>query len=322
MAISTRPQAYSTPTQHHSRRPRTRAAVALVLAVLVLSVITFWAVLRPGHPGQAGVSSPIPVQLAGAWPAEGQAAIQVEGSAVQASPDERPAPIASVAKVMTAYLILKDVPLADDQDGPTLAVTSKDVADTSMRNKRGESIVAVRAGERLTERQALQALLLPSANNIAILLARWHSGSVDAFVTRMNTAAHHLGMKDTTYTDPSGFDPGTVSTAQDQVLLAQAAMKDDALASLVELDHAELPVAGTVRNTDTLLGKRGFVGVKTGSDDAAGGCFMFRTYRIVDGAIVAVTGVVLGQRGHDLIGAALGAAEALADQASAEVPRA
>jgi D-alanyl-D-alanine carboxypeptidase (penicillin-binding protein 5/6) len=75
-----------------------------------------------------------------------------------------------------------------------------------------------------------------------------------------------------------------------------------------------LPVAGIVRNTDTLLGYNGFVGVKTGSDDAAGGCFAFRAIRWIHGKRTTITGVVLGQPGRDQIAAGLAAAEAMVDR--------
>ena len=140
------------------------------------------------------------------------------------------------------------------------------------------------------------------------MLARASAGSQAAFVARMNDMARALGMRHTTYTDPSGFDDGTRSTADDQLILAQHAMQLPEFASLVALRSAELPVAGTVHNTDTLLGKDGFVGIKTGSDDAAGGCFMFRVQR--QGG--DLTGVVLGQPGHDLTAAGQNAARDLA----------
>ena len=128
----------------------------------------------------------------------------------------------------------------------------------------------------MTERQALQALLLPSANNIAAVLARWDAGSADRFVARMNATARSLGMTHTRYTDPSGYDDATVSTAADQVRIVDRAMRLPVFASIVATPSVTLPVAGTVHNTNTLLGQDGFVGVKTGSDDAAGGCFAFR----------------------------------------------
>jgi D-alanyl-D-alanine carboxypeptidase (penicillin-binding protein 5/6) len=215
---------------------------------------------------------------------------------------------------MTAYLVLQQMPLRDGEDGPDFTVSRSDVSDTAMRRSRDESTVEVRDGERLTERDALMAVLLPSANNVAVLLARSVSGSVDRFVTEMNRSARLFGMSHTTYTDPSGFDDGTVSTAVDQLLLAQVAAGEPTLADMMAERSYELPVAGTVHNTDSLLGRDGFVGMKTGSDDAAGGCFMFRSRRMVDGHAVDLIGVVLGQQGRRLVTAGLYSAKQLADR--------
>lgn len=245
------------------------------------------------------------------WPAAGQAAVQIGQTRLRSGPNQQPAPIASVAKVMTAYLVLRDHPLRGGAEGPTITLSAGDVADTDRRRGLRESVVPIVAGERLTERQALQALLLPSANNIAAVLARWDAGTTSRFLARMNAAARSLGMASTRYTDPSGFDDTTVSTAVDQLRIVERAMRLPAFASIVATPSATLPVAGVVHNTDTLLGQDGFVGVKTGSDDAAGGCFAFRAIRIVHGRRTAITGVVLGQPGADLIDAGLAAADAI-----------
>jgi serine-type D-Ala-D-Ala carboxypeptidase (penicillin-binding protein 5/6) len=248
------------------------------------------------------------------WPADGQAALQIGQSQIQAGPDQHAAAIASVAKVMTAYVVLRDHPLQVGQEGPAITLTDADVADTDRRADKDESIVPIAAGEELTERQALQALLLPSANNIAAVLAQWDAGSVGWFVARMNAAARSLGMTHTHYTDPSGYDDATVSTAADQVRIVDRAMRLPVFVSIVATLGVTLPVAGTVHNTDTLLGYDGFVGVKTGSDEAAGGCFAFRAIRWIDGKQTTITGVVLGQPGHDQIGAGLGAADAMVNR--------
>src|SRR5262249_59754011 len=113
---------------------------------------------------------------------------------------------ASVARVMAASLAPRAPPLRLGQDGPTITLTDADVADTDRRREQDESVVSIAAGEQLTELQALQALLLPSANNIAAVLARWDAGSTDRFVTRMNVTARSLDMTHTRYTDPSGYD--------------------------------------------------------------------------------------------------------------------
>ncbi|HEY6747279.1 MAG TPA: serine hydrolase [Mycobacteriales bacterium] len=248
------------------------------------------------------------------WPEQGQGAYQLGGGRPAASPGQQPMPIASLAKVMTAVVVLRHLPLDGTAGGPVLVVRPEDVADTARRAGRDESVVVVRAGERLTERQALMALLLPSANNVAMMLARYVSGSPGAFVDEMNAAAASLGMTGTTYTDPSGFDPATVSTAVDQLRLARHVAADDTLTAMMSTPSYRLPVAGTVHNTNRLLGQDGFVGMKTGSHDAAGGCFMFRSYRFVAGRSVELIGVVLGQRGDDLLDAGLYAARQLADR--------
>jgi D-alanyl-D-alanine carboxypeptidase (penicillin-binding protein 5/6) len=248
------------------------------------------------------------------WPAYGQAAVQIGQSEVHAGPNQHAAAIASVAKVMTAYLVLRDHPLRLGQDGPTITLTEADVSDTERRRGQRESVVPVAAGELLTERQALQALLLPSANNIAAVLARWDTGSADQFVARMNATARSLGMIHTRYTDPSGYEDATVSTAADQVRIVVRAMRLPVFASIVASPSATLPVAGTVDNTNTLLGRDGFVGVKTGSDDAAGGCFAFRAIRWIDGKRTTITGVVLGQPGDNQVAAGLATADAMVDR--------
>jgi D-alanyl-D-alanine carboxypeptidase (penicillin-binding protein 5/6) len=249
------------------------------------------------------------------WPTDGQAAFVEEGqSQIHAGPNQHEAAIASIAKVMTAYLVLGDHPLQLGEDGPTITLTDADVADTDQRRHRGESVVSVAAGEQLTERQALEALLLPSANNIAVVLARWDAGSVERFVGRMNATARSLGMTHTRYTDPSGYDDATVSTAVDQVRVVEQAMRLPVFAHIVATPSAVLPVVGVAHNTDTLLGYAGFVGVKTGSDHAAGGCFAFRVIRLIKGKRTTITGVVLGQPGHDQIDAGLGAAAAMVDR--------
>jgi serine-type D-Ala-D-Ala carboxypeptidase (penicillin-binding protein 5/6) len=248
------------------------------------------------------------------WPGRGQGAYVLGNGRPAVSPHQRPVPIASVAKVMTAYLVLQHHPLRAGDSGRRFVVGQRDVVDTETRRRGGQSIVAVRAGEQLTERQALMAILLPSANNIAVLVARQVSGSVASFVAEMNRTARALGMSRTTYTDPSGYDDGTVSTALDQLRLARVVAKDRTLAAMMATRTYWLPVAGEVTNTNALLGHDGFVGMKTGSDEAAGGCLMFRAVWPTDSGNRSVIGVVLGQRGGNLITAGLYAAKQLVDR--------
>ncbi len=185
-----------------------------------------------------------------AWPREGEAAVEIEGvGSFGASGANEPVPIASVAKLMTAYLTLRAHPLSPGQDGFTITVTPGQAAEEQRRAAEGQSVVPVKAGERLSERKALQALMLPSANNVAAILAAYDAGSIGAFVAKMNAQARALGMRSTTYTDPSGFMDTTVSTAADQLELAQAAMRVPTLAAIVDMPAARLPLAESLRTT-------------------------------------------------------------------------
>jgi serine-type D-Ala-D-Ala carboxypeptidase (penicillin-binding protein 5/6) len=315
---------YREPARTTTRRIRIRwvRATGLLVVIAVIAALGHQLLASSSSTAESPVDVPRSEQRGAlgealpstVWPADGQAAVRIGQSQVHAGPNQHAAAIASLAKVMTAYLVLRDHPPRPGEDGPTITLTEADVADTDRRRRQQESVVPIAAGEQLTELQALQALLLPSANNIAAVLARWDAGSAETFVARMNAAARSLGMTHTRYTDPSGYDDATVSTAADQVRIVHRAMRLPVFASIVATPSATLPVAGTVHNTNTLLGHDGFVGVKTGSDDAAGGSFAFRAIRWIDGKRMTITGVVLGQPGHDQIAAGLAAADAMVDR--------
>jgi serine-type D-Ala-D-Ala carboxypeptidase (penicillin-binding protein 5/6) len=134
----------------------------------------------------------------------------------------------------------------------------------------------------------------------------------------MNAEAQALGMDHTIYTDPSGFDPGTVSTAADQLRIFRRAMHFAAFRQIVSMASVTLPVAGTLTNYNPLIGE-GYAG-KTGSDSAAGGCLAFFTQVTVGGRRLTAAGVVLGQgQGSDtsvIVGAAGEAAKRLVESIS------
>jgi D-alanyl-D-alanine carboxypeptidase (penicillin-binding protein 5/6) len=201
-------------------------------------------------------------------------------------------------------------PLSGAQNGFTITITAAQAQAGAQNADQDQSEVAVSAGEQLTERQLLEALLIPSGNNVARILAPKVAGSATSFVDEMNDEAGALGMDHTTYTDPSGFDPGTVSTAADQLRVFEQAMRFPVFRQIVSMPRVTLPVGGTLDNFNPLIAD-GFAG-KTGSDSAAGGCLAFFTVVTIDGGLRAAMGVVMGQgQGSDtsaLLAAAGGAA--------------
>jgi D-alanyl-D-alanine carboxypeptidase (penicillin-binding protein 5/6) len=260
----------------------------------------------PVQPNAVTVSLPTTLAAPGKaphlpWPSRGQASIGLAGiGTFGASGGDTPVPIASVAKSMTAYQILKDHPLKANEQGPVIHVLPAEAAAYPHEVALNQSLVPVRSGEALTERQALNALMLASADNVAKILGRWDAGSVEKFLVKMNHTAAALGMKDTHYTDPSGYDAGTVSTVADQIRLADIAMKRADFAKVVSTRTAVIPVAGHIHNYNALLGEQGVVGIKTGSMSAAGGCLLFAAKTEVGGKPVTILGTVLGQRGPNM----------------------
>ncbi|HEX2314266.1 MAG TPA: D-alanyl-D-alanine carboxypeptidase [Thermomonospora sp.] len=291
------------------RRRRWPLAVVLTVVVLLVAAVAVQLV-RPLPEPTLHSALPASYTFEGARPAlplpqRGQAVIGVEGVGTMGTAGaETPIPTASVAKVMTAYVFLKNHPLRSGEDGPTFTISAQEAARLRFRKQRGESHVDVRAGQRFTERKALEALMVVSANNIAHELARWDAGSIPAYVAKMNAAARELGMTNTRYTDPSGYDSGTVSTAADQVKLLRAAMAMPAFAEVVAQRTYVPNDGGPVRPAgNILLGQYGIVGGKTGYTDAAGGNFVFAARRKVAGVDTLMIGAVMGQQGTSAVAA-------------------
>ena len=277
--------------------------------------------LRPG-PSMALTASATTVRvLPGVaprpdWPGQAEAAVGLPGIGLLGTHGgSAPVPIASLAKIMTAYVVLRDHPLPAAGSGPAITVTAADVAAFASDERQGQSVVRVAAGEKLTERQALEAVLIPSGNNIASMLASWDAGPDGAFVAKMNARAGSLGLRGTRYADASGADPATVSTAGDQFRLTLRALQLPAFRQIVAMPQVTLPVAGVAYNVNSALGHDGIVGVKTGSGSPAGGCLAFAAIRTVTGSQVTIVGVVLGVRATSAqpgeLGGAISAAENL-----------
>lgn len=320
---------------HFAAKPTRRRWLRWLAAVVILVVLLGVAAVVKALVASAPALSlqrvvPARVTIPGsapkpAWPASGEAAVEVEGLASLGSSGPRtPVPIASLAKVMTAYVVLTDHPLASGQTGFAVTITSADVRDYQQREALSESVVPVAARESIDELQLLEGLLVASGNNFAVLLADHDAASEPAFVAKMQSTAQQLGMSHTTYTDPSGLQASTVSTASDQLILAAKAMADPVFAQIVAMTSANLPVAGTLPNFNKSVGSGGYVGVKTGSDSSAGGCLMFANRQSVGGPVFTILGVVLGQdRGAQstaaLLAAAVKAADALVHSVAAGV---
>ncbi|MFE2733571.1 D-alanyl-D-alanine carboxypeptidase [Streptomyces sp. NPDC059349] len=236
------------------------------------------------------------------WPAEGQGSMDVSGiGSMDRFGEQKPVPIGSVAKAMTAYVVLKDHPLQPGKDGPSIDVDAKAEKEGGYDSEGESTLNTVKEGDKLSQKDALSAIMIPSANNVARLLARWDAGSEEAFVKKMNATAKDLGMTGTTYTDPSGLKETTVSTAQDQVKLGNELVKIQALMDITKLPTWKDPSGKTWQNYNRLVPYNNAVGVKTGSTTKAGGNLLFAATKDAGGETVTVVGAILGQHRAPII---------------------
>ena len=275
--------------------------VAVALALAAGAAVVVVRINRPLASPSLVSALPASVTIPGIapalpWPVVGQGAVSVPalGYAHQSGP-ETPVPIASLTKMTTAVVILRDHPLAVGTSGPVITVTPADALQFDVDLDNDESNIPLQVGEKLTELQMLEALLNQSANDVAYSLAVWDAGSEAAFVVKMNALAASLGATHTHYVDASGFDPQSVSTAADCLRIAAAGMAIPAFAQVAGMPTVTLPMVGTVHNIVTEIGSDGVVGVKSGYTSQAGGCMVLAAYRIVGDRSVLVLASALGQ---------------------------
>lgn len=292
------------PTPLRTTVRRVRIWTPLVLLVLIVFAIV--QMVRPLPPPALTLSAAPTFTFGGGelklpWPTEGQGAVEVEGvGSMGTYGAQKPAPIASVTKTMTAYVILRDHPLKGSQKGPEIEIDKK-AADQGKAEH--ESTAAVQEGQTYTEKELLELLMIPSANNVARLLARWDAGSEAAFVAKMNAAAKDLGMTQSTYTDPSGLLDSTVSTPQDQLKLAKAVMQYDVFREIVNMPNVTVDgIPGRIENNNNILLKPGVSGIKTGSSTPAGGNLLWSANTVVDGQNRRILGIVMGAKDAEQLG--------------------
>jgi len=228
------------------------------------------------------------------WPNWGSAAIGTPDWGVLATTDNIPRPTASTIKLLTALAVVQTKPIPPDGQGEKLTLNARDVDLYNAELARDGSVVPVKEGEAITERQALEALLLPSANNIASTLALWIYGSMPAYFNAVNQLAISLNMHSTHLVDASGFSSLTTSTPHDLVELGIAALNNPVIASIMSEKSAMIPVAGTIYNINGLLGVDNIIGGKTGNTPEAGGCFIGISHFQEEGHAFTVVSAIMG----------------------------
>lgn len=184
----------------------------------------------------------------------------------QKSADDR-LRIASITKLMTALVALDNLQGNLDRVITVPAVGANE----------GGSSMDLKSGEKLTAHDLLRGLLIASANDAAVTFANTTSASPDLFIQQMNTKAATLGLRDTHFVNPTGFDaPNHYSSAEDIAKLAQYALKDPVISAIVSTPKLTVASLNSSQkhnliNTNQLVGQYdNIIGVKTGTTGEAG----------------------------------------------------
>lgn len=241
------------------------------------------------------------------FPAYGASAIGAIGypGVLAAGGSVESLPIASISKVITALVVLDARPLAVGVPGPEITFTDADVEFYDSQVAQNGSVAAVYTGQMMSQRDAMNVMLIASANNYAESLASWAFGSQEEFVQAAAGWIATAGLTSTAIVEPTGVSPGNVSTAADLVELARVALANPVLAEIVSTATITVPELGVIENTNALIGVNGVNGIKTGTLDEAGSCLLFSQDYVIGDTTITLIGVVLGGPDHDTVDAAI-----------------
>lgn len=200
-------------------------------------------------------------------------------------------PIASLTKLMTAYIILQE-------NDPTSIVTVSEHAATAEGSRMG-----LATGEKISVKNLLYGLFIESGNDAATALAEFNAGSETAFIEKMNIQAKELGLENTHYANTTGLDSDSAySTAHDLLVLSSHLIQDPGVREIVNSATAEVQGENgevhKLTNTNILLGELGIEGLKTGTTLNAGECLV---------------SLAMNPNGHEILTVVLGSTSRFVD---------
>lgn len=241
-----------------------------VQPVLYASLITVSQMLAPSGDALAEARPPeaAPRGTIGHLSAEAAALIDVDSGRILFEKNgDRPMRVASLTKIITAYVALRSGRLSD------IVTVSKNAI------RQEGSSVYLSEGERQTLKNLLYAMMLRSGNDAATAIAEHIAGTSDRFSQRMNMEMRRLGLTHTHFCNPHGLDhPGHYSTAHDMAAVTAAALRDPVFRSIVSTRFYTIPWPGEkwdrkMRNKNKMLWRMPEAdGVKTGYTRKAGRC--------------------------------------------------
>lgn len=278
-------------------------SAALVLAIAFYLPLTLLAPLRSVDAAVPPYPTPAVSQPAVTLPGYGAAAIGAVGYAgvLAASGTTDPLPIASIAKIVTALVVLDAKPLALGEAGPDIVFGEADLGFYDQMLALDGVVGDVTSGQAMSQRNVMNVMLMTSANNYAMSLANWAFGSMDGYVAAASDWLARHSLSATVITEPTGIQPSDVSSTADLIEIARLVTESPVIAEIVATPSMDVPDYGAITNRNSLLGVGGIDGIKTGTLDESGACLLFSWDYAVGSHSVTLLGVVLGGPNHATI---------------------
>lgn len=245
-------------------------------------------------PGKAAAAGPAGIKIKA-----GALANAATGQILWSEGLDTELPIGSIVKVMTALVVIRAGNLNQ-------VITVPKSVTGYLKKQDQPSTAGLIPGDKLTARELLEAMLLPSGCDAAYTLAMAYGPGLNAFIAKMNAQAQQMGLTSTYFSNFDGLPwPGehsTWSTPANLITLGRHAMRYGVFKDIVGQARYALPAGNghhgyKWRNTDPLIGKyAGALGIKTGDTKAAGNCLVFEAVRHG----LTLIGVTLGTPGDDI----------------------
>ena len=296
--------------RHPARRhPIRRRVVVFSTSVIVFTLgvylpLTLLGPLAPTSPQLVPFTTPARTVAHAMLPGYGASAVGAigypEAFATAGSPD--PLPIASISKIVTSLVVLEAKPLSPGGPGPTITFSATDAALRAKYVALNGETKPLAAGSTISQLDLMRVTLVASANNYAEALTGWAFGSRASFEIAVTAWLSSHNLHHTTIVEPTGINPGNVSTATDLVEIGKLALANPVVASIVSTKSMTLAGVGSFANTNTLLGQFGVDGIKTGTLHGSSNLLFAATFRYGSHA-VTVVGAVVGASNHEALDA-------------------
>ena len=216
-----------------------------------------------------------------------QKAIALDGRIIQGT-NLDPQPTASTAKMILSLVVMEKYPFTLGSAGETIEITPEFYDKYLWYISHNGSNTPVAVGEAISQYDAIASILLASSNNMADSLAIWAFGSLENYQKFAADFLTSIGTKNTTIgVDACGYSETTTSTAEDLAIIANKLLENPVLREIVRLKSHTVPVAGLIKNTNTILGENlnngaSVIGVKTGYIGSISGYNLISAYQMED----------------------------------------